>query len=458
MKRWRLWAGAVALWLAVSVAAPAFAGDVRYTARARIDPAGPVMPGQPVKLVVDALTTTWFTSAPVFPPIDVPGAIASPPGDDATNLSEDIGGVRWFGVSRTYIVTPQAGGELAIAPITLVLNVGQVDKPVHAKTPALKLAVKVVERPPGAENALATSRLQLVQRLDRALDGLKQGDAFTRTLTVSADGVQGMLLPPAAFPPVDGLAVYPKAPIVQDLRKEREGFVGSTRTDAATYVLQRAGHYDLPGVRIAWWDTKANQLRTAEVAPLAFDVAANPAYTPEIGIPAEASHAAPARVTHLDLHRIAAVAAAVALLGLAAWLLLPRLRRAWRAGVARARARRGLWRNSEARMYALALRATRGDGAGFAPALYRWLDRLPPSGAPATLAGHPPRGGDDDLRRWMAHRYGEAGATPSARAMRRALVRLRAAMRPGAAARDGAPGSLVPLNPGAGRSRSPAGH
>jgi hypothetical protein len=456
MKRWRFWARAVALWLAVAVAAPAFAADVRYTARARLDPAGPVMPGQPVKLVVDALTTTWFTAAPVFPTIDVPGAIASPPGDDATNLNEDIGGVRWFGVSRTYIVTPQAGGELAIAPIVLVLHVGQVDKPVQAKTPALKLAVKVVERPPGAENALATSRLQLVQKLDRALAGLKQGDAFTRTLTVSADGVQGMLLPPAAFPPVDGLAVYPKAPIVQDLRKEKEGFLGSTRTDAATYVLQRAGHYELPGVRIAWWDTKADQLRTAEVAPLAFDVAANPAYTPEIGIPAEASQAAPARVTHLDLHRIAAVAAAVALLALVAWLLLPRLRRAWRAGVARARARRRRWRDSEARMYALALRATRGDGTGVAPALYRWLDRLPPSGVPATLGDRLPGGGDDDLQRWMAHRYGGAGAAPAAPAVRRALTRLREAIRRGAGTRDQTPGSLVPLNPGTGRSRSPA--
>jgi hypothetical protein len=391
------------------------------------------MPGQPVKLVVDAITTTWFTAAPVFPPVDIPGAVVTPPGDNATNLNEDIRGERWFGVSRTYIVTPQAGGELAIPPIALQLHVGQVDKPVQAKTPALKLSVKQVQRPAGAENALASSRLVLAQSLDRALDGLKQGDAFTRTLTVSAAGVPGMLLPPTTFAPVAGLAVYPKAPRVQDKSKEREGFVGSTRIDAATYVLQQPGHFELPGVSIAWWDTSANQMRTASVPPLAFDVGANPAYKPEFAIPAEASAPQAGTVAHIDLHRVAAWAAGLALAALIGWLLLPRLIPWARLYGASLRSWQQARQSSEASLYARLGQSIRHGRGGVPAALYRWLDAATSSGTSATtrepvrLATH--LSGERDLQRWLEGRYGAHAEPVPDKALRPALRSLRSALR-----------------------------
>jgi hypothetical protein len=428
---------------AAALAPPAGAEGAKYAARAHLEPSGQVMPGQPVKLVVDAITTTWFTSAPVFPPVDIPGAVVTPPGDTATNLSEDIRGERWFGVSRTYVVTPQAGGELAIPPIVLQLHVGQVDRPVQAKTPALKLSVKQVQRPPGAENALASSRLVLTQALDRGLDGLKQGDAFTRTVTVSAAGLPGMLLPPVTFAAVPGLAMYPKAPRVQDKTREREGFTGSTRVDAATYVLQRAGHYELPGVSIAWWDTSTNQLRTATAPPLAFDVAADPAYKPEVAIPAEASAPQARTVAHIDLHRVAAAASGLLLAALLAWLLLPRLLRWTRALGAGIRARRQARQASEAILFARLEQAIRQGPKDVPAAVYRWLDAATSS----ATAGH--LSGDRVLQRWMEGRYG-AGAKPvSDHELRQALRRLRSSLHASSSHRMKA--SLpATLNPAAG--------
>ncbi|GAB7125941.1 BatD family protein [Silvimonas sp. JCM 19000] len=376
-----LWA--VLVWLGLAASAGA-AGHAMV--RAHLEPAGPVMPGQPVKLVVDAMTSNWFTAAPVYPPLDIPGVIASPPGDDATNFNVEIGGVKWFGISRTYQLTPQSGGTITIPPVVLQLQVGQVGA-VKAQTPTLHLTVKVVARPPGAENALGTSRLDIKQTLDRQLVGLKQGDAFTRTVTVSAAGVQAMLLPPTVFGAVNGLSVYPKPPKLQDITKERVGFLGSQRTDAATYVLQQAGDYTLPGVEIAWWDTRGNQLRKATLPALHFSVAAVAAYKPLLALPQEASAPKPDRIKHIDVWTLARQAA-YALIGvlIAAWLL-PRLwrllRRLWRAG----HSQRQRHTRSEAAAWRRLQRALHGrDRGAMVTALYAWLALAAP-GQTAAQAG-----------------------------------------------------------------------
>ncbi|MBB5190739.1 hypothetical protein HNQ50_001461 [Silvimonas terrae] len=348
-------------------------------ARAHLEPATPVMPGQLVKLVVDALTTNWFTAAPLYPAIDIPGAIASPPSDDAENFNIEINGVKWFGVSRSYMITPQNDGDLKIPAISLQLEVGQVGK-TTARTQPLTLSVKAVSRPAGAENAIGTTRLQITQQISRPLTGLKQGDAFTRTIIVSVDGVQGMLLPPVSFPPVPGLAVYPKQGQIKDITKDRQGFLGSTRQDAATYVIQQAGNYTLPAISVVWWDTRAGQLRTAVAPALTLSAAATPAYKPELALPTEASGPAPARIRHIDVVRLAQMVAVVVITLLLLWWSLPHL---WRRGVRWYRRPRQI---NAARLAWHQLRmALRGhQPAKLVPALYHWLDATQPNG-PAQL-------------------------------------------------------------------------
>jgi hypothetical protein len=47
--------------------------------RAHLEPSGPVVAGTQVKLIVDCLTTTWFTEAPNWPLFTVRGAIVDLP-------------------------------------------------------------------------------------------------------------------------------------------------------------------------------------------------------------------------------------------------------------------------------------------------------------------------------------------------------------------------------------------
>jgi hypothetical protein len=88
----------VAVVLACAVAAAA--DDPPPIIRARLDPSGPVVTGQTVRLVVDVLTTEFFTGAPEFPAIDVPGTVVALSDEAAGKLTERIDAAEWFGVSR----------------------------------------------------------------------------------------------------------------------------------------------------------------------------------------------------------------------------------------------------------------------------------------------------------------------------------------------------------------------
>ena len=440
MMRW------VALALALCCAAARADDAPRTMVRARLDPPGPAVPGQTVRLVVDVLVTTFFTDAPKFPPLDVSGAVVTLPDESAAKLTERIEGVDWFGLSRAYLVTPTAGGTLAIPPIDVTMQPGPGGSTVTLSTPALSLVVQEEKRPAGAEHAVGSTHLELVQQLDRSLEGIRAGDAITRTITVSADGVRAMFLPPATFPPVKGLAVYPANPVVEDVTRDRVGFTGGRRVDAATYVVQEAGRYELPALSVQWWDTSASQLRTATVPAITFTAASSPDYRPELALPAEEAAATRGE----SIVRVAAIAGVLLAVVLAVWLAAPWVRRAEQALARRRAERRARYEASEAWAFERLRDAARGgDAAATYAALGRWIARTKPAHG-ETIAAFCAAAHDTDLTKQCealeARLFGDAraGGAWSGTALFEDVARARRKMRP--AITDYAVG-LEPLNP-----------
>ncbi|MEC5398039.1 BatD family protein [Uliginosibacterium sp. H1] len=413
-------------------------------ARAHLQPAGEVMPGQPVTLVVDVLTDGFFTGAPTYPALDIPGAIVTPPGDESVRLNETINGKPWFGMSHRYIITPQTGGELQVPALSITVKLGPGGTNATVRTAPLTIHVKAVERPPGAENAIGSTRIVMKQTLDRKLDGLKQGDSFTRRIEVDADGVQAMMLTPVGFPPVKGLATYPVQPVVEDILGDRSHFIGGRRVDAVTYVAQQPGDYELPAVSLQWWDLRAGQLRKAEVPALKFSVAANPGYQPAFALQAEQSGAVVAPVRHRDWHLALAVLLAVGAALFTAWWLYPWARSWWRRAQARSAGRRAAYEGSEAAAYAALMKA---DGDAAWSALYRWVGRLPAAPTPATLEEAARQRGDVELAHQaealLAAHYASAAKPQGARELTAWAKKLRKASH----ARQHEAPALPPLNP-----------
>jgi hypothetical protein len=381
------WFARVFLVTILLVSRHAFAADVPQTmVRAHLEPSGPVVAGTEVRLVVDALTTTWFTAAPDWPLFTVPDAIVALPDEQAVNLSETIGGVRWFGVSRAYRIVPRAAKTFDIAPFELtVFPGGGADVPVKLKTPSLKLTATL---PPGAEGMSSffpLTKLTATQKIEPAQTRFKVGDTITRTITQTASGTESMLIPPVGFADIEGLRRYPKTPQTRNIVQDRAGLLAGERTDSTAYVVNRSGHYRLPPVTIEWWNTATNKRETI-VLP-AVSLSATPAKEkPLFEIPVDAmSKAASHMVIYIDGARVAYGVALIAGVFALVWGY-PRLARVGAAVRGRIREARRRHAQGDAPAWR-ALRAAGRTGAvrRIVPALYRWLDKRPEFGRPARV-------------------------------------------------------------------------
>jgi hypothetical protein len=96
------------------------------------------------------------------------------------------------------------------------------------------------------------------------LTRLKVGDALTLTITRRARHVPGMVFSPLPEFTIDGLQDYPDAPHVND--QINRGELVGTRTDTVTFICEREGEYEIPGIRFQWWDPE-NEVLEEEVLP-----------------------------------------------------------------------------------------------------------------------------------------------------------------------------------------------
>jgi hypothetical protein len=131
--------------------------------------------------------------------------------------------------------------------------------------------------PPGAEGLatlISTPDLAVEETWQPQPGKAKTGDAFTRTVTISASDVPGMAFPPFPTGQIDGLGVYFKAPEMSD-RSEREELRGQRR-QSITYVCERPGRFVIPAIRLTWWSLAEQRLRTNDFPERVLEVAPNP--------------------------------------------------------------------------------------------------------------------------------------------------------------------------------------
>jgi hypothetical protein len=408
--------------------------------------------GQPVTLTVDVFVPTWFTSAPKFPPIEVKDAIVIFLEQGGENLNETVGEQGYAGQRRQYLVYPQRAGDYEVPAFEVKVRYAIDAKP-SARTGVPgrggRFSATVPPAAAGLDYFLATPAFKITETTDRPLEGLKVGDSFSRTVTMTASDAFAIMLPPLRFDPVDGVSVYPAKPVVSDSGGERDVQRVGKRVESATYVLRQEGDFQLPEIQVAWWDTFARQLRRETLPAATFHVEANPALTAEIPLPPDAEAAAPPG-------RLQALAAGVRRYGpyavgaaAAVALLLRRFRPRIEALRARRAARLKQREDSEAAALARLEQVARTGGPNeLLTATYRWLDRRA-DGEPATrLDVLAARSGDAALPALADEvvRSALAGTEIPAEAAQRFVRGLKAAARR-EARHPPPPGALGPLNP-----------
>jgi hypothetical protein len=408
--------------------------------RASIATKGDIWVGQRVTLVVDLLTPGFFSSAPAFDLPTVSGVILVPPQDRPVVGSETVDGTSYTTQRHELAAFAQRAGKVEIPGFSVRFESSEAfGKPAaeqRVTTPAVAFEARM---PPGAEGlatVITTPELTVKEAWEPQPGSgpVKPGAAFTRTITVEARDVPGMVLPAFRFDAPEGLKAYPKPAAVED-RTERGAMTGR-RVESVTYVCEKAGTASLPALVLAWWDSSEQKLKRVELPGRTFEVAATPQP------PTAAPQPAP------DPRRAWAWVVGALAVGVAAWWLVPAVWGWWQRYRAAAA-------ESEATYFAAFERTCRtGDARATQRALLAWLDRFLADDPAPNTESFAARSADPALAAELTKledavygRTASRGRPWSAEELVRRTRAARSRLRQDVAAGNSRGGALPPLNP-----------
>lgn len=395
----------------------------RMQVRVHQEPSGTLVEGETARIVVDMLTPDFFTDAPVLPVPHVDGVYLALSDETPGHLVDTIDGATWSGVSRTYLVTPLISGKIEIPSFDVIAHIGPQATAVTVQTTPLALSVQPLVLPKGVTEALIASSVKVTQTVLPEDSGLRVGDSVTRRVEITAEGAPAMMLPPVNFSPIDGLGLYASPPATRDVIGNQGGFVGGSRVDSASYVIQKRGRYTLPPITVRWLDSRTHTWRVSQVPAVQFHAWWGAPARPRFALPGQGVMP---RLIGFVTSDLGIGILLLALLTWLAWFFRARLQR-WRQGFKAWRYRR---RHSEAAAFAALRRQRHTTSAvtlhGVADA---WARRSAGEGAPASVEAWCQRYGDAALKaQWMAldtSLYGVAGSPWSAQALIDGLVAAR---------------------------------
>jgi hypothetical protein len=263
--------------------------------RARIEGSSEVWVGQAVPLNVEVIVPSWFTGAPRFPELEVPNAVTLSP-EAAVNFVVQSAGKTFSAQGRRYLIFPQAKGKYTVpstkVEVTYAMPEGKSSGPKYLASPSLIFEAQLPAGAEGAKYFLTTKNFHIDQSLNRKLEGLKVGDSITRTVNMMAEDTVGMTLPPLSFEAPEGIRLYRGVSKISE--KAERGRIEATRTETATYVLEKEGGYKVPEIVILWWDPEKKKMNNARLPAMEFQVRGNSDYNAEVFASSEEIEGKPA--------------------------------------------------------------------------------------------------------------------------------------------------------------------
>ncbi len=200
------------------------------------------------------------------------------------NYTTKIDGVAYSVTERKYALFPQQSGELEIPAMSLTAAVnpnnryygsmyGTKREVITSK--AIKLQVLPLPVAIANNNHIVSPTVHLKQKWSTDLTELKIGEPITRTLTIMAQAVMGKQLPTlhAADVEISGFKTYPEKAKVHE-QKSSAGIVGF-REEKIAFIPTIAGSYELPEIKINWFNPHTKQAETSVIPATKLNVLAN---------------------------------------------------------------------------------------------------------------------------------------------------------------------------------------
>jgi hypothetical protein len=259
---------------------------------------------------------------------DIPDAVVEDL--ERRSFQRRVGNRTWLVTELRYAVYPQKSGALTVPAIGFTAREVQpgrsllgarLGRRLRMASEPLEITVKSVPTSFPGEVWLPAKALTLEENWSISPDSLNVGDSTTRTLTLTARGLQGSQLPPLSS--VQGAINIPEIRFYPDQesidQSELADGLQGRRVQSEALVARSGGTWTLPEIRVPWWNIETDRLEFATLPARTVVVTAVQTAN-QIDDPATAPSASPADTT-LPLW-VWAVSAAGWLVSLALGILL----------------------------------------------------------------------------------------------------------------------------------------
>lgn len=236
-----------------------------------------IWPGQRQVLYVKLYTITSFSGSTRFELPKVSGMLIMENEDRPLLGTEKIDAVSYIYKQHEIALFPQRTGSLTVPPFSVEFGFRGADGKVierNFSTGELQFSVGII---PGADPkipVITSTKLIVDDHWEPAPEKVKVGDAFIRTISMTADDLPGMAFPPLNVQKIDGLGVYTKQPQVAD-QMQRGEFTGK-RIETISYICEKAGTFTVPVAHIQCWNPNKESLQNIVLKAVELQVAANP--------------------------------------------------------------------------------------------------------------------------------------------------------------------------------------
>lgn len=233
-------------------------------------PQGPYYVHAQMSLTVKIFYQQNLTEATINPPTPAQAAVRLL---DEVPFPAERNGTRYRVLQRRYAIFPERSGTLEIPPMRLSGRLIE-RSPDRLWQPSVRgrrvteeseaLTVEVLPRPEQftGEHWLPARELVMSQQLSD-VEGLRVGEPVTRTILVDAVGLEENMLEEPRWPAMEHARIYPDQP--QGISRDDGQWVRGHKEFRYAIVPETAGELVLPEIRLEWWDTLADQPRTAVV-------------------------------------------------------------------------------------------------------------------------------------------------------------------------------------------------
>ena len=209
---------------------------------------------------------------------------------DARKYETQRGGRYYVVFEQQYAIFPQSSGALSIeSPIFFAQvpdtnrqsannnffgqggflgpdsfnSLFQTVRPVQVRGQPFQITVKPRPSNSGGGAWLPAENLTVTESWSTDPPTFRVGEPVTRTLTLKARGLTGAQLPELPLPSSADLKLYPDRSATDT--QANTGVVVGQREQKIALVPTRPGTFQLPEIRIPWWDTQADAPREAVI-------------------------------------------------------------------------------------------------------------------------------------------------------------------------------------------------